>query len=600
MSHHPRPQAASVEDYCSDLNETLPNTRRVASSKQTRRPSGLSQVVTGEPDGFSDSGYSSHAPTATSSESIHGTPATGSPPLLSANQPPLKRRPTQSSRDRSKHRSPTKGSSRTSSPGPRPQSRNTNKPAPHEDCDCKLCTGKHPPIHHPSPLDTKLDTNFYPFNSSSGNGNNNEHQYAPSPTMPRSYQMPGSFPQDLPAEPPTRPGLSRASTSHSIRPARPASYHPGQNPMAGIPYSMGQQGYFPYQGPPPTLANYPPNIYPSQFSPPSAPTVPPQLNSPFPPPPYTNTRNEPYWPEGQQQQPQYSVRGPPRTPVVEYPYQQPAPPPVNRRASLGLTHDGIPPLRPSPRYSSSPNPNGYDISRTASVPPQSASVDPVARRIMTPQPQPQARTKRQSISSHPRKPPSHSSSTKLSVESNGSSDRRRPSIYDHERAREEHERELERDQAYQGAIATRTPLTVEALRAARGQRALGSDSGSQSRESRSSHEGSEDRTGAAVAFSVPDAEADNFTMRYPAGTPVKLEFTGRALATGRTISLRPGEQGEPYQLTIGTRRYVEHRGYAQIEYAQTTRREIEDCRRHRETRPSSHSRRSSRSTYHRD
>ncbi|KAI9767892.1 MAG: hypothetical protein M1840_005385 [Geoglossum simile] len=604
MAHHLRPQAASVEDYSSDLNETLPNTRRVASSKQTRRASGLSQMMTREQDGFSDSGYSSHAPTATSSESVHGAPTTESPPLPPMNQAPLKRRPTQPSRDRSKHRSPTKGSSRTSSPG-RPQSRAASKPVPHEDCDCKLCTGKHLPAL--SPLDTALDTNYPPFSGGNGGGNGGEHQYAPSS---RNYPMPGSFPQDRPTELPARPGLHRASTSHSMRPARPVSYHAGQNPMNGAPYSMGQQGYFPQtpyqQGPPPALANYS-NMYPpSQFPPPNpATTVPPQLNSAFAPPPqYTATRNEPYWPEGQQQ-PQYSVRGPPRTPVVEYPYQQP-PPPVNRRASLGPSHDGMPPLhsmpRPNLRYSSSPTSNGYDISRTASVPPQSATVDPVTRRVMTPQPQsqPQPRPKRQSISAHPRKPPSHSSSTKLSVDSNSSSDRRRPSLYDNERARDEHERELERDQAYQGAIATRTPLTVEALRAARGQRALGSDSGSQSRESHSSHEGSEDRTHAAVAFSVPDSEADNFTMRYPAGTPVKLEFTGRALATGRTISLRPGEQGEPYQLTIGTRRYVEHRGCAQIEYAQTARREIEDCRRHRETRPANHSRRPSRSGYHRD
>ncbi|KAI9861763.1 MAG: hypothetical protein M1813_005112 [Trichoglossum hirsutum] len=631
MAHHPRPQAASVEDYNSDLNETLPNTRRVASSKQTRRTSGLSQMITREQDGFSDSGYSSHAPTAASSESTHGMPSTDSPPLPSANPTNLKRRPTLSSRDRSKHRSPSKGPPRASSPVPRPRSRTANKPAPHEDCDCKICTGRHPPV--PTPLDTQWDTNYHPFTNGHGHGhghgnsnNNSEPQYgmASSPTMSRSFHVPGSFPQDRPAELPVRPGLQRASTSHSMRSSRPVSYHGGQS---GVPYNVGKQpGYFPpqnpYQGPPPTLANYPQSMFqsPPQFPPPS-PAPPPQLNSPFPPPPptpYSTTRNESYWPEGQQQQ-QYSVRGPTR-PVVDYPYQhqqQPGPPPTSRRASLGLNHDAIPPPasgppRPTLRYSSSPgSANGYDISRTASVPPQSEAAATVntARRTMTPQPpqhQQQPRNKRSSMSA-PRKQSSlHSNSTRVSVESGGSSssDRRRQSIYDYERAQEqEHERELEREreQAYQGAIATRTPLTMEALQAIRGhQRALGNDSGSHSRESRSSREGSEDRTGAAVAFRVPDSEADNFTMRYPSGTPVKLEFTGRALAAGRTILLRPGEQGDPCQLTIGTRRYVEHREYAQIEYAQTARREIEDGRRHRETRPSNHSRRSSRSAYHRD
>ncbi|KAH0538293.1 hypothetical protein FGG08_005113 [Glutinoglossum americanum] len=604
---HPRPQVASVEDYSSDLNETVPNTRRVASSRQPRRPSGLSQMTTGgEQDGFSDSGYSSHAPTAASSESTHGVPSTDSPPLPPAG-PTLKRRPTQSSRDRSKHRSPSKGPLRTGSPIPRPHSRNANKPAPHEDCDCKLCTGKHPPVQ--TPLDSQWDTNYYPFLNGNGNGNgssnnsNIEPQYVvpPSPTMSRSYQMPGAFPQDRPVEPPARPTLSRASTSNSMRPPRPVSYHCGQN---GAHYNAGQQGYFHQssyqQGPPPALANYPPGMFPhSPFPPPSpATTVPPQLSSPFPPPsPYSTTRKEPYWTEGQQQQ-QFSVRGPARQPVVDYP-------PTNRRASMGPTHDVMPPPTQAPRptlsYSSSPNSSsgGYGISRTASVPPQSEAAATVnmTRRTMTPQPQPQPRPKRPSLPAHPRKPSSQSNSTKVSVESNGSSDRRRPSSYDDELARDEHER----GQAYQGAIATRTPLTVEALRAARGQRALGSDSGSQSRESRSSREGSEDRTGSGVAFSVPDSEADNITMRYPAGTPVKLEFTGRALAAvGRTISLRPGEQGEPYQLTIGTRRYAEHREYAQIEYAQPARREIEDGRRHREAPPSNHSRRRSRSTYHRD
>lgn len=170
--------------------------------------------------------------------------------------------------------------------------------------------------------------------------------------------------------------------------------------------------------------------------------------------------------------------------------------------------------------------------------------------------------------------------------------RRRATYYDHE-GNQEYEKAMRRYQEADSDVNA-AALGLEALDMRAEHSRTGSDTGSQGRPG-GSREGSDVkvRPSSGVAVSVPESD-DSFTMRFTSNTPVKLDFTGGF--DGRTVSLRPGQDGEQAELSIGSRKtYIDRHTGAHIEYARSgRRREIEGALTAPHSRSSTHSRRSSR------
>lgn len=65
--------------------------------------------------------------------------------------------------------------------------------------------------------------------------------------------------------------------------------------------------------------------------------------------------------------------------------------------------------------------------------------------------------------------------------------------------------------------------------------------------------------GEFVSVTVPESpDSEAFTMRYPAGIPVKLQLNGGSSTRPRTISLGPKDVNESVELSIAYR-YVQQR-----------------------------------------
>ncbi len=596
--HHYQPPAAFCEDYNSDVSESLPETRKVASQTSKRKSkNGLSSARNTDHvlDGASDSGYSSHAATVTSSDSGGQKTQPGSLKLDTAVSPskrsPILVEPTMNSSRRVPERKPT-----------RTESRNTRPEHTHpEGCHCARCLGRgRAPL---TPLEAPWDTNYFPFNQQS-------QPHYPGPPSPQSARYaPPLYAHEAAVVHTARP---RASTSGSQRAARPMSYHAGSLPN-GLYMAPPYTPVFEH-GPPPAGSAYshapmPPKPYPDSITS----YVPPPVSAPprqaYPPPPstYEQTRPRPrQWTSEHYSSRPTSLYGPP---VVDYDMPAYSAPPSNRRSSfrepLMETQEkdedyyrmpppqAIPTRRPSMRHTAT-TASGRDVHRRTAIDPSDAGATVTLDQSRQASKE-SSRSRRPSLASasSSRKSTSYanaSGSAKISVES---ASRRRASYYGHER-RNDLERRQRDAEEYQDTITKTTPLTAEALRAARrGSNRSGSDAGNSRTGSSKESSGIKTRSGSEVVHS----EADNFTMRFSTAAGVKLDFSGDM--EGRTISLKPADDGGHAELTVGSKpksRYVDRNSNAQIEYARSgLRRDLEDERRPREARTSERSsRRSSR------
>ncbi|KAI9795627.1 MAG: hypothetical protein M1835_005412 [Candelina submexicana] len=595
--HHYQPPAAFCEDYNSDVSESLPETRKVASQTSRRKSkNGLSSAKAADHalDVASDSGYSSHAATVTSSDSGGQKPQPGTLKLdTSVN--PSKQRPTpiepkMNSSQKISDKEPTRATPRNIRPD------NTHP----DGCRCGGCLGRG--RAPPTPLETPWDINYFPLNQQSP---------YPGPPSPQSARyLPPIYAHEAPVVHTARP---RASTSGSQRAARPMSYHAGSLPT-GLYMAQSYTPVF-ERGPPPAVSAYshappPPKPYPdpiTSYAPPPVSAPPRQAYLP-PPSPYDQSRPRPrQWTSEHYASRPTSLYGPP---VVDYDSPAYSAPQSNRRSSFrepplveAQERDEdyyrmpppqvVPARRPSVRHATT-TASGRDIHRRVAVDPSDAGATVTHDRSRQASKE-SSRSRRPSLASasSSRKSTSYANangSARISVES---ASRRRASYYGHER-RNDLERRQRDAEEYQDTITKTTPLTAEALRAARrGTNRGNSDAGNSRTDSSKEGSGIRTRSGSEVV----NSEADNFTMRFSTAAGVKLDFSGDM--EGRTISLKPGDDGAHAELSIGSRpkpRYVDRNSNAQSEYARSgLRRDQEDERRARENRTSERSlRRSSR------
>ncbi|KAI9679623.1 MAG: hypothetical protein M1829_001585 [Trizodia sp. TS-e1964] len=610
---------ASVEDWDTLCDTPIPDTRRVAtastynepaSASTARRRSGLSSAVRAAlsgADGASDSGYSSHHTASADSRT-----ANVSPPMPKSSAAPSRRRPalekSKTTASSNLHSSPIKTRPaplpyRAESPIRPSSARGARKPETHQ---------APPPLPSMNPLSQPWDLNYPPFAPPAG-------PPRPPSIDPTAYYASHYMPPPV-GVPIPRP---RIITSQSYRAGRPMSYHGGGMSYIDQGYSAGSYD----RGPPPSASAY---SHASQYPPPSFP--PPSSYSDYstrrdaPPLSYEVPRSSAErW--AQPSHETYSTRPVSSygTPVVQYdnyPPQTTAPsisrrPPEREKARLSRQEDDFnrmpPPSKVPARHSAARHSAhaamAAEINRATSVPP----VDPGSpvrdnrgRRTMAP--------RAEAIAPPPPRRPSTNRRSKTYANANDSTkmtnveskiSRRASNAY----GGSDFERDLAAAKEYQQERSKTIPLTTEALlESHKVHNALGSDSGSMSRASKtsSSRGGSEAKTrsarsGSGVAFSVPESD-DGFTMRFPTSQGIKIDFLGNGME-GRSISLKPGENGEQ-ELCIGSRsrtQYLERSGSArdQLEYARSGgRRSIED-RMSRDGRSNMHSRRASRSTFSR-
>ncbi|KAI9837794.1 MAG: hypothetical protein M1819_006728 [Sarea resinae] len=562
-------RVASVEDYNSDNNETLPETRTIA----RRKPAGRSgRVPAKNPDVASDSGYSSHT-AATVGSGDSGSGAKLASAKESNPSSPNKRRP------------PVAGSGRRSMDKlpPRTASRNQRRDSGiHEECDCPECIAR-----SRGPLESHWDINYQPFNGIQ----RPPSRYNGGPPSPQAIRHPGpGYISEAPIIQTAR-SRPRAASTHIFQP-RPVSYQGG---MMSDPY--GRPPGIPYErGPPPSMPMYsnPAYAIPPSYPPPGASFLPPsrpQSRQDYPPPsPYErpSSRN---WPAaGQYSTRPKSVYG---TPVVEY--DQPNFPQQpngssNQRRTRRESNEGrdedyykmppppppqiIPIARPPMRHSVTAN-LAREIQRPSSASPYVATTKAPAERVRGALAEPTMRPRRPSLASNSssRKYATYSNdygAAKVSVEG---PNRRRVSYDGHGRAGAIEQRQRAAEDYQETAAVTSVPLTADALRQARRGMNPSSDSGSHSRTS-SSRDGSDLKTRSGSGLTHSDGEG--FTLRF---NGVKLDFSGDF--DGRTINIKPGEEGGQAELSVGGRskpRYIERTSNAaQIEYARSgLRRQIED------------------------
>jgi len=620
---HLVPRAAFCEDYNEEDHTTVPETRKVANVAAKRSKPELVKLKAGElrHDGASDSGYSSHtAATVGSGDSSQGARTVPIPLKLDTEAISSRRRPALvEKRSESAQRSSSKASLQRR--GSRTQRKETVR---HEQCQCKDCIARGRAAT--TPLDTPWPVDYYPFNQQ-------RPRYGGPPSPQSARHPPPVYMHEIPLVHTVQP-RPRALTSQSSRPAKPVSFHAG-----AMPDMMYIAPMYMERGPPPSTSAYgrspsfPPSSYPppaATFIPPAAPAAAPpvrQDNYPPPSPIYAQSRPQPrQWTSELHPSRRSSVYG---RPVVEYEEPVYSAPAMERRSSSHRSHREQPPtplaeeyFRDEDYYLMPPPPPRQTIpihrpelrhavtttshahhSRDASVEAR------VSDRSSREEPEQSSRSRRPSLTTRPpstKKSTSYanaSGNTKISVES---ARQRRASYYGHER-RQDLEAKQKEIEAYQDAKGSKSiPLTADALKAARkGSKAVGSDSGSQSRAS-SSREGSEVKTrstGGGGSGVATKSEAESFTMRFNAGAGVKVDFAGDSVE-GRTISLRPSGEEGAMELSIGGRgskKYVGSEG-KQVEYARSGLRreikEVEDLRRTREdTKSAKSSRRSSRSGY---
>jgi len=584
-----------VEDYNSELSEAIPNIplRRRA----TKGPSGLKQSSTVEEvpepsyEGVSDSGYSSH--------SVASTPITETPPPPKA-PTPAPARTHQSSRSSSgpipfNNRPPSKSFSRTASPAaprniPNANSGNYGYSSSYgvgseslpgggsSDCDCPDC-GKTPSKSSPTISSSSSASSsawpIHPHTSPYGQSPSYSGYHYPSrydgystptdsATSDSSAGAGGSRKSRSSMPPPPRPqstfaGSTTTTSTHSsgsIPWSHASSYssasyfdvHPSTSPVPPVPSTTCPPGYgSSMYAPPPlnTSVAVPPPPQSSSYS--NSPYAPPSVPDYGYPPTTDYTATDYYGHSAAPSTPSSSIppsdyRGGYKSPEYSV---MPPPPTVNRRSSTrtqanaGASVESSPdythsvPHRPQRRMSSRAHgserpPSWYGQSqlqyhevpeRSYSVPPTNTGAPAESSRRRGTAPQPMRR--RESNNSQGT---SGSHSARLGPSALSRS-METCTIGDDHTPRSSHHRHSSSGHYYDShhAVARREPGTM--MQSSRSNRS--SDSGSSS-----GHDGREE----LVQLTVPDSD-EPFTMRYPAGVPVKLQLNGgtfqRILSFGR-------------------------------------------------------------------
>lgn len=610
MSTRHEPKAATVEDYNSgeDEDDTIvavpDETTKEAQSQARHKSSRVQEVALG---GYaaSDSGYSSHAAaTAPSSESKGASTVTKSPKLPPSAAPvaPPKKRPTLVPARTYASQPPTRSPPDATLAAP---SRRATGTASHERCNCADC---HPRRRSVAGLDTPWILNYPPFDTRVRPGDPSLSS-APKPR----------YEHEILARQGARPPLVK---TYSSRSARPMSYH------EGIGYSSSFMGRVPdpsFESRYPVAAPSLP-VSPVVYSAPQGYPLPTSLPHPRPsypvPLPYADSRPVPTgWVTEQHPVRPVSMYGPP---LVEYGgVGPPAMAPVMHRRPSNNEHSSrrarlqeeeedyfrMPPppppipaghtVRPGVRHQDS---GGF---ARAQLRPRSKS-RPDEGRDFVPDGSSRVKIHRNQAEHMARRP--SSSSTKTEKKPDLRNDeatraeterrRRRSSYYDHEGIRDsEH---VLRDHRVTEMRATAAGPEVPSGRGSGAGSRSGSDSGSQNKNNHNINGNRENceirsRPLSGIAVSVPDSE-DHFTMKFASSAGVKFDFTGDL--EGRTVSLKPGQDGEQAELCIGSRKgpaYFEGLSPAQLEYARSgRRRELEDGANAGQSRSSTRSRRSSR------
>lgn len=597
-----------VEDYNSELSEAIPLTRR----QTTKRSSGLANSTSvdassyeAESNSVSDSGYSSHAEATTPTE-------TPPPQKAAAPAPPPRTQSARPSRSASNPAPPpftrpsSKSFSRTASPAaPRniPSSYNTvrreSSPATStggsDDCDCPDC-GKVSSKPVPSGNSPSRSGGVWPVPEHSYHGS-----YSSSPSSAYTgYQYPSKYdgyndgaPAKVVYVDPIRESSSsrreRSSTQSSMPPPpRPLSTFAGSStttsshtPSGSWSQSSYNPGYFgshhsssPAPAPPTPASTCPPSYGSSMYAPPPIDT---SVSGPSPHPTYDSS---PYAPPssvpgyvysysdswGQSPMPQtpnyHQAPEPSYHPAPEYSSMPPPPPIMNRRSSMraqanagaatleSSTDYPLPQVshhhrerRPSNRVHSGSErpPSWYGHQQFQDVPSRSVSVPPVqtepptisssSRRRMAATPQPIRR--RDSNTSRGSGGPESSrlpSSLSRSMETCAIDDEppHRSSHHGHS-----HHRSSGHYEYHHGALARRDTGTL--MQSSRSNRSSDSDSSGHSYNS-----GREELV-------VLDSD-EPFTMRYPAGVPVKLQLNGGHIP--QTISLGSRDKNENIEFSI--------------------------------------------------
>ena len=505
-----------VEDYDSVISEVVPLTRR----QHHRGKSSLSQEMSSSYDGVSDSGYSS------TNTPNNETP----PPPKSATPAPTSTTPGPGGRKDALKRVSTSGIQRPSSkaynrtsspavprniPGAKPRERSPAMPSTGgaDECDCADC---------------KKDTTSkaLPSSPSALSGSYNG-SYSQSPSWQGSYHYPPSSKYDDVSFDGTYGRESeRKRLSIAIPPARPSSTFSGTTASSSYTVSSGYPGYY-------------------SSSPVSAPapssTCPPIAFSAYAPPPLNTSVGSsdpaPYSPYGLPPIPLYGSSYDhdswDRTPVTpgssyrDYALMPPPPPfltgatkrhnSVKQPAAHPEGEEYSPPRRRLSRLSSDRPPSwasapyrdcdGFD--RSMSVPPSgTVATESARRKTTTPGPQPRRRE-----SSHSQGV-SGQLSSKLgpsalsrAMESCAISDE--PPVRGHSRSHSDYYSHgpSSHGSSSHGQLTRRDP---------------GAISGSYQYDEQ-------------VQMSVPDQDGETFTMRYPAGIPVKLQLNGGTHKSGPKV-----------------------------------------------------------------
>ena len=596
------PRSATVEDYHSDEDDPVPEPVKEANSK-VRRKLGLSSAALAKRDAASDSGYSSHpAAAATAPSSDSTTPSATLPPSTKAASQPRRR--------------PTLLPSRTLPAQPyRPPAPEVVPPvdprrqagsAQHDRCHCAECMPRRKSVA--GPLDTPWHINYTPF------------EPGRKPTDPR---MQGTNQKDKYEDPPApapRPPMVKTYSSRSVR---PMTYHEGigysSAYLARMPERPAEPRFLP---PHPIVTNLPPSV--GSFSAlPNFPLQSPSMSTPqqqYPMPlPYADTRPPPQrWVTEQYSARPVSTYGPPLVgygvgpaPVLPVMHRRASTrEPSSRRPRIQEEEDYFlmppPPLppgvvipRPGVRYQSNAAPTGQ-LPRPSSMSRADES------REMPPDGLRRAKTYREHQTGLSQRAHQPYAQSERQLESRiteptdiqmAEKRRRRASQYGYEgdRGPAQTVREYRDSDTKPSSHQSSETLGVKGSSSR-----AGSDTGSQGKTFKE-REGNESRRRplSGIAVSVPDSE-DSFTMRFASSTGVKLDFTGGF--EGRTVSLRPGQDGEQAELSIGARKgYIEGSSGPQTEYARSgRRREIEDRQGAGQSRSSTQSRRSSRAPSRRD
>lgn len=620
-----------VEDFNSELSEAIPLTRRQATKRSSGLANSTSADASSyEAEGasVSDSGYSSHAeattPTETPPPQKSQTPAP--PPPQTSRTQQSSTRPSRSPSNpapapftRPSSKSFSRAQSSPAVPRNIPSSYNTTRRELREsspttstggsdDCDCPDC-GKTP---------SKPVTSGNTSNRNSGVWSVPEHSsyhgsYSSSPSSYAGYQYPmkyDGYSEGAPAHvgytEPSREGGSsrreRSSTQSSMPPPpRPLSSFAGSStttsshtPSGSWSQASYNSGYFgSHHSSPaaPTPASTCPPTYSSSMYPPppidtSVPGPSPHSTyeySPYAPPSSTSSYGHSYTPDPWSQSPvpqtpnYHQASEPSYHPAVEYSSMPPPPPIINRRNSMRAQANAGAVLesssdyphpqvshhrerRPSNRVHSGERPSSwYGQSQFQEVPSRSISVPPAqsepaatisssSRRVVTPQPiRRRDSNTSQGSGSHSSRLPS-ALSRAMETCAIDDEPHHRSSRHGHSYHRSSGHYEY-----HHGAVARRDTGTM--MQSSHSNRS--SDSGS----SGHSHDGREE-------LLVLDSD-EPFTMRYPAGVPVKLQLNGGQ--TPRTISLGSRNKNENVEFSTAYK-YIQQRQqqvHAQLEHGVT-------------------------------